>query len=76
MQHHYRLALATARDAVAPKTFETFMLLVEGLSAAETAQRQGITLDAVYKVKQRMRERLQEALDAQFEDEEHRERSE
>ncbi len=74
VQHHYRLALDSVKQSVTPKTFAAFAQLLDGASPAHVAASQGLALDAVYKIKQRMRERLQVALDAQLRAEEFRER--
>jgi len=74
VQHHYRLALAAVRREVTPKTYAAFAQLLEGASPAEVAATHALAVDAVYKIKQRMRERLQTALDAQLRREEFRER--
>jgi RNA polymerase sigma-70 factor (ECF subfamily) len=73
IQHHYRLALAKVRGAVTPQTSAVFQELMDGVAPLEIAARHGLGVDAVYKIKQRMRDRLQAAVDAQVRAEEFRE---
>jgi RNA polymerase sigma factor (sigma-70 family) len=74
MDHHYRLALATVRAAVTPRTYAVFERLLAGEAPADVARGFGLSDDAVYKVKQRVRERLQQAIETQLKAEEFRER--
>jgi RNA polymerase sigma-70 factor (ECF subfamily) len=70
MQHHLRLAMRTVRAECAPASLAVFELLLAGESVAAVAAKSGLTPDAVYKIKQRMRERLAERTEQQVRDEE------
>jgi len=74
MDHHYRLALAAVRDVVEPQTFAAFESLLSGTPVAEVAAAFSMSADNVYKIKQRMRDRLREAVESQLRAEEFRER--
>jgi RNA polymerase sigma-70 factor (ECF subfamily) len=70
MQHHYRLAMLAVRSECAPSSLTVFEQLLSGASVALVAERNGMTADAVYKIKQRMRDRLRERVEQQIRDEE------
>ena len=69
MLHHYRLALRTARASVEPRSVEIFERLLEGQSEVEAAHEFGVSIDAVHKVKQRMRDRLKGLVASQIDEE-------
>jgi RNA polymerase sigma factor (sigma-70 family) len=68
--HHYRVAMGEIRATFEPRSVEIFDLSVEGLSVPELAARFQMTSQAVHKVRQRIRGRLQELLAAQVRAEE------
>ena len=73
-EHHFRLALATVREVVAPQTLRVFEALLDGSDPAAIAAAEGIEVANVYKIKQRMRDRLRDAVAEQLAREEFRER--
>jgi RNA polymerase sigma factor (sigma-70 family) len=72
MRNHFRLAWSGVREDVAPGTLEVFRQLLAGVSTAGVAGALGMTEAAVRKVKQRMCERLRDAIAEQLRDEEER----
>lgn len=74
MLHHYRRAMKRIRHDVAPKSLRMFEGLLEGLGVDELARRHAVTTDAVYKVKQRVRDRLKELVAEQLAEEEFHDR--
>ncbi|MEM7198897.1 MAG: sigma-70 family RNA polymerase sigma factor [Planctomycetota bacterium] len=56
--HHFRLALERCRDEVTPQTLAIFERLVVGSSPADVATAFGVSVASVYKIKQRVRNRL------------------
>ncbi len=62
--HHYRMALETVRRTLEPRDVDIFDRSIAGAKAAELAAELGMTPDAVHKVRQRVRDRM-EALIAQ-----------
>ena len=60
--HHFRLAMDTLRNTVQPRSLEVFEHLLAGETPAEVAEHFGMSFDAVHKIKQRMRKRLQELI--------------
>jgi RNA polymerase sigma-70 factor, ECF subfamily len=69
MRHHFRLAWSSVRSAVDPGTLEVFRQLLAGVSTLGVARSLGMTEAAVRKAKQRMCERLREAIAEQLHDE-------
>lgn len=67
--HHYRLALASIRRLVDPSSIEAFESLLAGRSVAQVAASLDMSQAAVYKVKQRMRDRFKELIARQIHDE-------
>lgn len=70
--HHYRLAMQTLERTYDQQSLAIFQHALAGLSPAHTAARLGISIDAVYKARQRVRDRLQELVAQQIKDEEER----
>jgi RNA polymerase sigma factor (sigma-70 family) len=68
--HHYRLAMQTVRQSFDPRSIEIFDLSLEGRSIAELAARFGMTTQAVHKVRQRIKDRLEQLIAAQLQEEE------
>lgn len=67
--HHYRLALATIRETFDARSVAVFERIVAGAETAEVAAEFGLTEEAVRKVKQRIRERMNELIAQQVRDE-------
>ena len=65
-RYHYRFALATLRRSVEPQSIIVFDRLISGDSVETVAQTMNMTTDAVHKVKQRMRKRLEELIAEQI----------
>jgi RNA polymerase sigma factor (sigma-70 family) len=68
--HHYRLAMQTVRQSFDPRSIEIFDLSLERRSIAELAARFGMTTQAVHKVRQRIKDRLEQLIAAQLQEEE------
>ena len=68
--HHYRQAMARVRMSFQPRSLEIFQGLLDGESAPAVAERHGATVEAVYKIKQRVHERLKETIARQLHEEE------
>ncbi len=69
INHHFRLAMRTIQDTFDRQSVEAFDRLVAGESVANVAQACGMTTQAVHKVKQRIRKRMQELVAAQVREE-------
>jgi len=69
VDHHYRLALRTVRATFEPKSVEIFEGLIGGKTVAEAAAEHGLSTQAVHKIKQRIRGRMEELIAAQVRDE-------
>ena len=59
VDHHLRLALDRLRGSTEASSLAVFEALLAGEAAAAVAERFGMQVDAVYKVKQRVKERMQ-----------------
>jgi RNA polymerase sigma-70 factor (ECF subfamily) len=70
VQHHFRLALRAVRAESEAASWAAFERLRSGESVASVAEASGMTREAVYKIKQRMRDRLRERIEQQVRDEE------
>jgi RNA polymerase sigma-70 factor (ECF subfamily) len=70
MLHHFHMAMRTVRVTFDQKSLEIFDRILAGEAPDLVAQEFGVTRDAVYKVKQRIRERLKELVRQQIDDEE------
>jgi RNA polymerase sigma factor (sigma-70 family) len=57
VSHHYRLAMETLRATFDPRSVEVFDRLVAGLSTDDAATAFGLSVEAVRKVRQRVRAR-------------------
>ena len=68
--HHLRRAFATLAENHEPRSLEVFRDLLAGVTVAEIAKRREMTTEAVYKVQQRMRERLKALVAEQVAEEE------
>lgn len=67
--HHYRRALARVRAQCEARSVEVFERNVAGVSVALLAQEYGMSEEAVYKVRQRVRAKMQELIEEQVRDE-------
>jgi len=67
--HHYRNAMAVVRQAMQPRSLAIFDGLLAGRSVDDVAREFDATPEAVYKVKQRVRDRLTEQVAAQVREE-------
>lgn len=74
MLHHYRRAMKRVRRDVSEKSLAIFEGLLDGATVEELAETHGTSTDAVYKVKQRMRDRLKDVVAEQLAEEEFQER--
>jgi RNA polymerase sigma factor (sigma-70 family) len=69
VDHHYRLAMKTIRETFEPRSVQVFEELLSGQSPEEVAAVVGLNAAAVYKIKQRIRDRMKELIDQQVKDE-------
>lgn len=60
--HHYRRAMAAVRETFPERSLAVFRRLLDGAGADVVAGEFGLSVDAVYKVKQRIRDRLRERI--------------
>lgn len=70
MNHHYRVAMETVRATHEDRSVRMFEELLDDQSVREVARRHGTTEQAVHKVKQRIKRRLQELIAVQIREEE------
>lgn len=64
--HHFRLAMQAVREDFEPQSIEVFECLKDGASVEQAAQRFGMSVAAVHKVKQRVRDGLKAQIAAQI----------
>ena len=69
VDHHYRLAMATVRRTFESSSVQIFERLLAGDAVATVAETFTTSLQAVHKVKQRIRRRLQELIARQIDEE-------
>jgi Cys-tRNA synthase (O-phospho-L-seryl-tRNA:Cys-tRNA synthase) len=69
VDHHYRLAMATVRESFEPRSVEIFDRSVAGATVAELAGAFSMTEEAVRKVRQRIRDRMEELIAEQVREE-------
>lgn len=67
--HHYRMAIDAVRQGCDPQSVAVFEDLLAGRSVRQVAQERSMSEQAVYKVQQRMRDRLRERIERQVRDE-------
>ncbi len=72
VDHHYRIALARVRQRRDTRSVQVFQSLLDGNSVADAAQEFGLSLQAVHKIKQRIRKDLKDQVRAQIADEDGR----
>jgi len=69
VRHHYRLAMRTVRETFEPRSIEIFDRLLAGDTVDVVADAFGTTGQAVHKIKQRVRNRMNELIAAQIREE-------
>ncbi len=69
IQHHLRMAMTRVRQLHDPRSVKVFERLLAGDTVAEVAASFDLTVDAVHKVKQRIRDRLKEIVAKQVREE-------
>lgn len=69
VQHHFRLAMSRIRETFDARSITIFERLLAGETPEAAASAEGINAAAVYKIKQRVRDRLKELIDAQVREE-------
>ncbi len=69
VDHHYRLALRTVRETFDRKSVEIFERLIEGREVCDVAVEFATTKQAVHKIKQRIRARMEELIVTQVQEE-------
>ncbi|MBN2562219.1 MAG: sigma-70 family RNA polymerase sigma factor [Phycisphaerae bacterium] len=69
VDHHFRLALAAVAEQVELQSMAVFNQLLAGRSVEEVADAQEMTVEAIRKVRQRIRARLTEQIRQQVRDE-------
>jgi RNA polymerase sigma-70 factor (ECF subfamily) len=67
--HHYRLAMTSLRSTLSPRDVAIFDRSVAGAGVAGLAAELGMSEDAVHKVRQRVRDRMQELIAQQIKEE-------
>jgi RNA polymerase sigma-70 factor (ECF subfamily) len=65
MAHHYRLAMRTIRETFEARSVEIFDRSIAGETVARLAAAFGMSEDAVHKVRQRIKRRMEELIAAQ-----------
>ncbi len=70
LEHHLRLALRRIRPTLEPKSTVVFERFLRGEGTDEIASSMGMTVAAVHKVKQRVRDKVRALVTQQIEDEE------
>ncbi len=60
MQHHFRLAMSAIHETFEPRSIEIFERSLAGTSTANLAAEFSTSEDAVHKIRQRIRARLEE----------------
>jgi RNA polymerase sigma-70 factor, ECF subfamily len=66
MAHHYRLAMKTIRQTFETRSVEVFDRSIAGETVAELAAATGMSEQAVHKVRQRIKARMEELIAAQI----------
>ena len=69
VHHHLRLAMSSVERTFDPRSVEVFRRLLDGQRTARVAEELGMTVDAVHKAKQRIRNRLKERIAEQLREE-------
>lgn len=71
VEHHLRRALLALRGSMSARSLEIFGRLLDGASPEDVARERDTTVEAVKKVRQRVRARLRETVDRQASEEDH-----
>ncbi len=66
MAHHYRLAMRTIRQSFEPRSVKVFDRSIAGETVAELAHSTGLSEQAVHKIRQRIKARMEELIAAQI----------
>ena len=69
VDHHYRMAMLTIRATFEERSMHVFERLLAGESVAVVAETSELSQQAVHKIKQRIKARLQELIAAQIREE-------
>jgi len=69
MNHHYRLAVRQVSESLDPRSLEVFERSVAGRTPQQVASEFGMSVDAVYKVRQRVRARVEAVIAEQVAEE-------
>ena len=69
VRHHFRLAMMQVRKDFEPRSVNIFERLLDGSPVAAVAREFELSTQAVHKVKQRIRKRMEELIHAQTKDE-------
>ena len=69
ISHHYRLSMETVRKTFDPSSVEVFERVMSGMSVEEAARAFGMTTEGVYKIRQRVRARMEELIAQQIREE-------
>lgn len=67
--HHYRLALETVRRTFEPQNVALFERMLAGARPTDLARELGLSEEGVFKVRQRIRDRMQELIAQQIREE-------
>ncbi len=70
VDHHYKLAMDRIRAESTARSLEIFEQLYRGQGVRAVAQQFGVSEQSVYKIQQRIRERLRQCIAKQIDDEE------
>lgn len=69
VSHHMRRALEVVRSQVEARSFQIFEACLGGLATEDIAREFDVSVDAVHKIKQRLRDRMQEQIAKQIAEE-------
>ncbi len=65
VRHHYRIAMQRVRATFPPRSVDIFERVLSGAEVADIAEKFETTSQAVHKIKQRIRDRIQELISRQ-----------
>lgn len=69
INHHYRLSMDTIRQTFDPRSIDVFDRLMSGMTVEEAARAFGMSTESVYKIRQRVRGRMEELITQQIREE-------
>jgi DNA-directed RNA polymerase specialized sigma24 family protein len=69
VNHHYSRAMLTIRETFEPRSVEVFDRLLGGEGVEEVGASFGLSVQAVHKIKQRIRDRLKQLIALQIREE-------